>query len=350
MVFHLYKQYNISHSNGRYKAQPIIHTFSHFIMVTDKNIDTLFLYMAPIRGITDAAFRNIFHKHFGGCDAAIAPFINPQRYSNLKAKHIADILPEKNTTLPVIPQLLHTDPNDFLSLAKRLEDLGYDHLNWNLGCPAPMVTNKQRGSGLLPYPDKILKFLETVLPNMQARLSIKTRLGFADRQELLSLLPHLNEMPLKEIIIHPRLGKQLYKGKCDLDGFTICCEMSTHTLVYNGDITDAATLTRLRKQFPDIQRWMLGRGLLADPSLAMKVKENCETTENLKKKLFYFHEDLYSHYRNVLFGPSHILGKMKQIWAYLIDSFPEKQFLLKSIKKTRKEDQYEAVIAKLFEE
>ncbi len=309
-----------------------------------------YLYMAPIRGITDAAFRNLFHRHFGGCDAAIAPFINPQRYSNFKEKHLADLLPENNTSLPVVPQLLHTDTEDFLALAKRLEGLGYNHLNWNLGCPAPMVTKKNRGSGLLPYPDRIISFLETVLPSLQGSLSIKTRLGYENREELFSLLPLFDDLPLKEIIIHPRLGKQLYKGKCDLEGFTICRELSRHTLVYNGDITDIKTFGNLRQRFPETDRWMLGRGLLADPSLALKARDKHYNSDTYRNKLKDFHTDLYTHYRSILSGPSHILGKMKQIWAYLIDSFPEKQHLLKKIKKARWEDQYEAIMAELFDE
>ncbi len=319
-------------------------------MNTEPSPSNIYLYMAPIRGITDAAFRNIFHLHFGGCDAAIAPFINPQRFSNLKEKHIADLLPERNTALPVIPQLLHTNPEDFLALAKRLEDLGYDHLNWNLGCPAPMVTKKKRGSGLLPYPDRILRILETVLPRLRATLSLKTRLGFAHRDEICTLLPLLNELPLKEIIVHPRLGQQLYKGKCDLGGFSMCYELSNHTLVYSGDITDITTLENLQHKFPGVQRWMLGRGLLADPSLALKARRQYNCIAPGKDTLAAFHTDLYAHYRSVLFGPAHILGKMKQIWNYLIESFPERRHFLKKIMKTRREDQYESVIAELFGE
>lgn len=318
-------------------------------MVSAHTIKNIFIYMAPIRGITDAAYRNLFHQHFGGCDAAIAPFINPQRHSNLKEKHIADLLPERNTTLPVIPQLLHTDPEDFLALAKRLEDLGYQHLNWNLGCPAPMVTKKNRGSGILLYPDRIFNVLEKVLPKLGGKLSIKTRLGYQDSKELYTLLPLLDDFPLHEIIIHPRLGQQLYKGTCDLEGFARCCELTSHDIVYNGDITDFKSFKALQERFPHIHRWMFGRGLLSDPTLAMRVREEEFSSEKVKEKLHLFHEELYAHYRSVLFGPSHILGKMKQIWAYLIESFPERKNYLKKIKKTKKEEQYEAVIAELFE-
>ncbi len=309
-----------------------------------------FFYMAPIRGITEADFRNIFHHHFGGCDAAIAPFINPQRFANFKEKHLTDLLPKNNPLLPVVPQLLHTDADDFLALSDRLGDLGYEHVNWNLGCPAPTVTKKKRGSGLLPHTDTILSFMERVLPRLQGNLSIKTRLGYADRNELFTLLPLLNDFPLKEIIIHTRLGNQLYRGNTDLEGFSICQKLSRHTLVYNGDITDMESFRNLQNSFPEIQRWMLGRGLLSDPFLASTLKGIHTSSDTDRKRLKEFHHDLYTCYSTKLFGPSHILGRMKQIWAYLIHSFPDRQHLWKKIKKVRTEVQYEKVIEELFGE
>lgn len=180
---------------------------------------TPFLYLAPIRGITDAPFRSIFHRHFPFFDAAIAPFTNPQRYANLKDKFLVDILPENNRELPVIPQLIYNNAEDFLHLAKRLEDTGYDHINWNLGCPAPTVANKRRGSGLLPHRETILHILDSIVPALKAKISIKARLGFQDGGDFATLLPDLEQYPLKEIIIHPRTGKQLYRGTVDLNGF-----------------------------------------------------------------------------------------------------------------------------------
>ena len=167
---------------------------------------TPFIYMAPLRGITDALFRRIYCRHFNGIDAAVAPFINPQRKSGLTDKLLADVLPEADN-LKLIPQQLNSDGDDFLALAERLYDLGYREINWNLGCPVPMVAKKRRGSGLLPFPDQIVAFLDHVIPRLKSRLSLKIRLGYHDHQESLDLLPRLDCYPLSEIIIHARLGK-----------------------------------------------------------------------------------------------------------------------------------------------
>lgn len=309
-----------------------------------------FLYLAPIKGITDATFRNTFFQHFGGFNTAMAPFTNPQKKSLYEDKMIRDVLPENNPGLRLIPQLLHTDPEDFLVLAKRLAGLGYTHINWNLGCPVPMVARKKRGSGLLPYPEEIIELLSHVMPRLEIALSIKTRLGFNDQSEIRTLLPQLNNFPLKEIIIHTRLGKQLYRGSTDPDGFTVCQELSTHTLAYNGDINDVETFRLLANRFPTVNRWMIGRGALMNPLLGETIKGYPQETEGRKReRLYSFHKALYNSYQERLSGSSHLLGRMKHLWQYFIFSFPGQHKYLKKILKAKRPAAYLQLVDHLFE-
>ncbi len=304
------------------------------------------LVLAPIRGITDCHFRSLFNRYFPGFDSALAPFINPQRHSSFHPKQLKDVLPEENRSLAVVPQLLHTDPEDFLFLASRLQELGCKEVNWNLGCPAPMVTKKHRGSGLLPFPEEIISFLDQVIPRLPVQLSIKTRLGYADSEELFALLPRLDDYPLTEIIIHGRLGSQLYKGEIDREAFGRCLERSKQAIVYNGDITTKEIFIELQQQFPQVGKWMIGRGALANPFLpaAIKGMEIPEQLAHLKS----FHDELYSCYRELLDGPSHLLGRMKQLWLYLSAFFPPEQKSWKRIKKCRTELKYLEVVESLF--
>jgi len=309
-----------------------------------------FLYLAPLRGLTDALFRETLVNHFGGFDAAVAPFITPQKKSLYEDKQIRDVLPENNTRLPVVPQLLHTDPEDFLVLARRLTELGYSHINWNLGCPAPMVARKKRGSGLLPFPEEIIDLLSQVIPKLEIELSIKTRLGFNDFAETRALLPQLNCFRLKEIIIHTRLGKQLYKGATDPDGFAVCRQLSVHQLTYNGDINDVATFRSLAARFPSVERWMIGRGALSNPFLAEEIKGSpLQSADERRMRLYNFHQDLFNRYTERLSGPSHLLGRVKHLWLYLIASFPGKNKLLKKILKSNSPAAYCEAVERLFE-
>jgi len=304
------------------------------------------LVLAPIRGITDCHFRSLFHTYFPGFDSALAPFINPQRHSSFNPKQLKDVLPKANKLLPLTPQLLYTNVDDFLFLAHRLQELGYEEVNWNLGCPAPMVTSKRRGSGLLPFPEQIVCFLDQVIPKLPMKLSIKTRLGFEKKDELLSLLPRLDDYPLTEIIIHGRLGRQLYRGESDTEAFGQCLTRSKHRFVYNGDINSVENFTVLQKQFPEITKWMIGRGALSNPFLAGEIKgiQTCDK----HAKLEAFHGDLYDCYKELLAGPSHLLGRLKQLWGYLSVFFPPQQKSWKKIKKCRTEAQYQKVVGDLF--
>lgn len=307
---------------------------------------TPFIYMAPLRGITDALFRQVYCKHFKGINAAVAPFINPQRKSGLTDKLLADVSPGTNN-LHLIPQLLNTDGDDFLALAQRLYDLGYNEINWNLGCPVPMVAKKKRGSGLMPYPEKIAAFLDYVLPRLKPKLSLKMRLGYHDHKESLTLLPLLDCYPLTEIIIHARLGKQLYRGETFPERFINCQQVSSHRLVYNGDINTAADYHELKRRI-NVDRWMIGRGLIANPFLPSEIRNNQLSEEARFAKLRIFHDELFAAMKERLDGPGHLLGRMKQIWIYFISSFPGKKSALKKITKATTEGKYLDGVASLF--
>jgi tRNA-dihydrouridine synthase B len=296
--------------------------------------------MAPLKGITDYLFRRVYTSHFSGIDRAIAPFINPQRKGPYPDKLIADVLPENNSSLTLIPQIINTEPEGFIELANRLYDIGYTEINWNLGCPVRMVASKRRGAGMLPYPEEIAALLDTAIPQMKPALSIKMRLGYQEVHESQTLLPMLNDYPLSEIIIHPRLGIQLYRGTPDLDQFQACSARTAHRLVYNGDIINLSGFSELQQRCAPVHRWMIGRGLLSNPFLPAEIKGIRFSSDERSEKLQLFHDDLYHGLKERLSGPGHLLGRMKQVWIYYIHAFPGKEKLLKKITRAPSEKSY----------
>ncbi len=298
------------------------------------------LYMAPLRGFTDAIYRNLFSEHFGGFDLAVAPFIASTGGKRIRPAYVKGLLPENNTGMPVVPQILSKTPKDFIALANCLVDLGYDTVNWNLGCPHPQVTHKLRGAGLLPYTERIRAFLDEVVPAMKGKLSIKTRLGQKSREELYRLGPILNHYPLAEVIIHARTGEQLYEGDVDLDGFGVCLSILRHPVVYNGDILSPASFRALSERFQKVDRWMIGRGSLVNPFLPGIIKYGRQAGNDPVHKLKRFHDALYEQYAGKLSGPSHLLNRMKAQWNYFSLSFKDCAKAVKKIRKTRTPDHY----------
>lgn len=307
------------------------------------------LTLAPLKGFTEAPYRNAAAAFFTGFDAAMAPFvvtIQGRKYPN---SHLKDLLPENNHGWPVIPQVLSNDAAGFVKLAARLCDLGYATINWNLGCPFPRVAKKARGSGLLPDPERIDRILDQVLSETTVRLSIKTRIGRFDVEEMEALLPVFNRYPLAELIIHPRTGIQMYAGEPDLATFANCLESSKNPVVYNGDINTVADFRTLADRYASVDRWMLGRGALADPFLPGAIKgldiPHADKLDSIRR----FHDRLFSAYSEILSGPSHLGDKMKGFWLYLSRSFEDGRKILKKIQKARKTDHYADVVKRFFD-
>jgi tRNA-dihydrouridine synthase len=303
--------------------------------------------LAPLHGVTNRPFRDAYFDRFSGFDSAVAPFIVPVRGGTANARALQDVLPRDGDRVRLVPQLLCNDPEDFTDMAAVLADAGYDEVNWNLGCPYPMVADKRRGSGLLPYPQAVDGFLDRVCSRLGIGLSVKMRLGRFDPREGEALAPVLNAYPLKKVIVHPRLGVQMYSGTVDLDGFSVLSGALRHPVGYNGDIKTEADFRKLSARFPGVAEWMIGRGALCDPFLPARIK-GLPLSDMPLAELRAFHDDLYRAYRELLSGPRHVLDKMKEVWSYLGSSLPEPEKAFKKISKSKSLEAYAAAVSAAF--
>lgn len=204
---------------------------------------------------------------------------------------------------------------------------------------------------MLCHPARIESFLEKTMPAIKPGLSIKLRIGLTYPDEVLQLIPIFNQFSLTELIIHPRTGVQMYAGEVDLDIFEQCLNLTKHRIVYNGDINSFEKLEMLAKRFGSIERWMIGRGLLGNPFLAEKIKFNTEKPYDEKIKIIRtFHDHLFDEYSKILYGPSHITNKMKEIWTYMGGFFENGEKIRKKINKTHHRDNYVDVVKNVFDE
>lgn len=307
------------------------------------------LLSSPLQGFTDFRFRNAFHHFFGGIDTFYSPYIKLNGKLVIKGSYERDILPENNTTLEVIPQIITNDAEEFLFVAKYVQQLGYKELNWNLGCPYPMVAKCGMGSGLISNTSQIEHILKRVHTETDIIVSMKMRMGYENPTEILDVFPILEQYPIKNIAIHARIGKQLYKGGVDLDSFQKCLDTSKQKIYYNGDITSVEKFRMMQERFPSIDHWMIGRGLIADPFLPSMIKNN--TTEYPKNKLEIFeafHDTIYQEYDAYLSGPTPIRMKMLGFWEYFSESFSNPQKTFKKIKKAGNSKNYEAAVKEIF--
>jgi len=306
------------------------------------------LSMAPFRGITTRAFRNAFTTHIGGCDLLYAPFISGTGTKRVHPDKLIDLLP-RNEEAPVVPQVLSNSAEEIILLGNALYDHGYTILNWNLGCPFSRIARKKKGSGILPYPELLDRLLDKIFSETRIGISIKTRLGYHSPEEIWKIWPVLNRYPLQEVILHPRTGKQLYKGQADPEAFARWRDESRHPLVYNGDIANVTVFRNFCNLFPGQTQWMPGRGILTDPFLALSIKNALPGEETRRERLINFHQALQEYVASIP-GDARQLGWMKAIWHYLAGSFANSTEVSRRIKRSCNPEAYQAAVDFAFQQ
>ena len=309
------------------------------------------IYFAPLEGITGYVFRNAYAKYYGGVDKYFTPFISPHTKKLMDTREKRDILPENNQGLYVVPQVLTNQAEDLIDLAKQLhEDYGYEEINLNLGCPSKTVTTKGKGSGFLEYPERMEEFFDRYFKASDVKLSIKTRIGYWEVEEAQRLLNLYERFPFEEVIIHPRLGSEMYKGTPHYDVFENYLERSKHSLCYNGDINSLEQLQSLDSKWQKCDKFMLGRGLIARPGM-LQGSGCCENISQLTKEereIFQnFHDELVEGYYAYMCEDRNTLFKMKELWTWWAVMFPGQEKTLKKIKKVTTLQEYKQLVKSL---
>ena len=212
-----------------------------------------------------------------------------------------------------------------------------------------MVAKSGMGAGLICNPDRIDAILHRAHNETDILVSMKMRMGYEHAEEILDAFPILDKYPLKNIAIHARIGKQLYKGPVDLDAFEKCIGSTKHKLYYNGDITSVAAFKAIEQRFPSIDHFMIGRGLIADPFLPSMIKNNTtEYPENRWAIFSEFHNTIYQQYDEYLSGPTPIKMKMLGFWEFFSQATSNPQKTFKAIKKASSPIKYKQTVAQII--
>jgi len=306
------------------------------------------IYLAPFQGITTYTYREVYTKYFGGVDKLFTPFFTGKQKPNSQSKRAFEFNFTHQNGVEVVPQMLSKEPDEIAQFANFCDKKGYNEVNWNLGCPYPRVANKKRGSGMLPYPDMVSEILEKVISEIDINFSIKCRLGYFEEDEILELMDVFNSHKIYELTIHARIGKQLYAGDVRIEALKKAISKSKIDIVYNGDIFSKSDFDIISDDI-QLNNWMIGRGLLVDPFLPAKIKNNYVPDILEQKEIVYkFITDLYLAYRKKGNNKPQSIGVVKELWATMAYSFNNPQKVFNSIKKTKSFDDYEEIVASVF--
>lgn len=312
-------------------------------------------YFAPLEGITGYIYRNVFHELFGqGIDKYFTPFIAAAHGGDMKNRSLRDVLPENNKGLPIIPQILTNHAEDFTTLRKQLNALGYREVNLNLGCPYRTVVSKGKGAGFLERTEELKDFLEKIFRDCREseEISVKTRIGMESPEEFEEILSIYNQFPIKELTIHPRVQKDFYDGKPDRAAFTKAFSSSVNPVCYNGDIFTKKDYSQLKEEYPQLEAVMIGRGFLVNPGLLQEILQD---KKMVKRDFTVFHDRLYEEYHELMGEDKNTLFKMKELWNYWqylfdVQEKPGREKYLKKIRKAKTGKEYKASVNTLIQE
>ena len=300
---------------------------------------------APLEGVTGRFFRQVHNRWFGGIDRYYAPFLSPTQTHCFGKKELDQVLPEHNEGICMIPQLLTRNAEDFLWAAGVLAAMGYTEVNLNLGCPSGTVVAKGKGSGFLARYEELSVFLEEIYSHCPIDISIKTRLGLTDPEEFGPLLELFNRFPVKELTVHPRVQKDMYRYPVRREVFAAAVPNCSLPLSYNGDLNTVLDCRAVAQEFPSLKSLMLGRGLIGDPALARKVKGGAPADlETLRT----FHDELYESYCASFKSRRNAMMRMKELWFYLIGLFEDDGKHGKALRKATDDKEFESRAHDIF--
>ncbi len=309
------------------------------------------IYLAPFQGITTYPYREVYTKYFGGVDKLFTPFFTGNQKPNSLTKRAYEFNYPYQNNIDVVPQILSKDADEISRFAQFCKAKGFQEINWNLGCPYPRVANKKRGSGLLPYPEIIKDILEKAMPEIDIDFSIKCRLGYFYEDEILTLLDIFNTFNISELIIHARIGKQMYDGEVRIEALKRALSKSQITVVYNGDVFSKSDFDSIHNDLKETNHWMIGRGLLIDPFLPVKIKNGEVPMLSEQKEIAYkFITDLYLAYRKRMNDAPQATNVLKELWGFMAYSFNNPHKIFNRIKKTRSFNDYEEAVARIFQD
>ena len=306
-------------------------------------------YFAPLESITSYPLRNTHAHFFPETDKYFSPFVSANEEGSYSGRIARDLSPTNNEKLYLVPQLMGKNPKHMLEVFKYLQNLGYQEVNLNLGCPSGTVVAKGKGAGMLRNLTLLEEFFNDIFSSLPSGLSIsvKTRIGISDSSETEDIFLLFNAFPFSEMIVHPRLQKQFYKGNVDLDSFRKICSISKHKLIYNGDIENIVTAIKIRKEFPEICGIMLGRGLLSNPALVREIKGGLALQEEEFKDYISAVEDAFS---KEIAEDRNLLAKLKECWTYFSKNYPGSVRGIKELRKAKNMAEYRSAKYRIYSE
>jgi tRNA-dihydrouridine synthase B len=303
------------------------------------------LMLAPMQGLTNRALRAYFIEHVRP-DVIFTEFMRVNTApagAGLTAADLRDVATEQEG-VPLVVQLVGHEREALVLAARVAQEAGAAHINLNMGCPYGRMGGGLTGGGMLRCPDNLAEVIPALREAIDGSFSVKIRAGYADPDQILSLLPLFESSGVDFLVLHPRTVVQKYEGVAD-HGVTAQVVRGTRLpVIANGDIRSAADGGRVLGE-TGAAGLMLGRGAIADPSLFRRLREVVSHEpgrEERRTELDRYLREMLIRYGQLFCGDTQVLNKVKEILAYLDD--PELSKPLKELRRAKTLRAFEAAL------
>ena len=228
------------------------------------------LALAPMQDVTNGAFWTLTHR-YGGADVYWTEYFRVSATS-IPEKRILDDIIANTTGRPVIAQMIGNDIPGLIRTAKVLQQLPIAAIDFNLGCPAPIVYRKCAGGGLLREPNRVDSILGALRDAIAIKFTVKTRLGFASTEEFEHLLSIFSRHSLDALTVHARTVAQQYRLPVHYERIRQAVEVMPCPVIANGHVYSAQQAQDLLAQ-TGARGLMIGRGVIRSPWLFNQIRQ-----------------------------------------------------------------------------
>ncbi|HET9305841.1 MAG TPA: tRNA dihydrouridine synthase DusB [Candidatus Sulfotelmatobacter sp.] len=231
--------------------------------------------LAPMAGVTDTVFRR-FIRNLGGCGLIMTEFTSADGVLRAKDKKAKRYLHFYEDEHPISAQLFGSDPQVMADAARIVEDLGFDLVDLNLGCPAKKVVKCNGGSGLLRDLPRIRSIFEAVRAAVKVPFTVKFRAGWNDDEIVcVELAKMAEDCGLCAVALHARTREQGYSGNARWEWIAAIKDAVQIPVIGNGDIRtpeDACAMVAAT----GCDAVMIGRTAPANPWIFRQIEQYCE--------------------------------------------------------------------------